>query len=136
MAKRGRKTKLTCELQDKLCAELEKGKTIKGACGAVGLGERTYYDWRERGENAKTNTIYKKFCEEVDIAISKGQSCYEDVIHEAAIEKRIWTAAAWYLERRDKPNYGKNEYYNENTNDLEEFVDSEEEDRIFKEIGK
>ena len=132
----GRKTKLTCELQEALCAEFEKGKTVKGACGAVGLGVSTYYDWRTRGENAKTNTDYKKFCEAVDIAMAKGQTKYEDVIYTEAIEKENWHAAAWYLERRDKPNFAKQEYYSETANDLEDFVDPAEEDRIFKEIGK
>ena len=108
----GRKPKLTEELQDKLCQELAKGKTVKGACGAVGIGERTYYDWVEKGKKTTRNDKWCKFLNAVEIAKAQGQSKFEDVIYENAIEKGIWTCAAWYLERRDKEHYSKAEESN------------------------
>ena len=113
----GRKPKLTEELQEQLCQELAKGKTVKGACGAVGIGERTYYDWIEKGKNTSRNDKWCKFLNAVEIAKAKGQSKFEDVIYENAIEKGIWTCAAWYLERRDKEHYSKSE---DTVNDAQE----------------
>ena len=103
----GRKPKLTDELQDKLCEELAKGKTVKGACGAVGISTSIYYLWLEKGQTTDRNDKWCKFVNAVEIAKAKGQSKFEDVIYENAIERGIWTCAAWYLERRDKANYSK-----------------------------
>lgn len=115
----GRKPKLTDELQDKLCAELAKGKTVKGACGAVGIGEKTYYNWIEKGKTTKRNDKWCKFLNAVEIAKAKGQSKFEDVIYENAIEKGVWTCAAWYLERRDKEHYSKAEENNTPAQEVE-----------------
>lgn len=115
----GRKPKLTDELQDKLCAELAKGKTVKGACGAVGIAEKTYYNWIEKGKTTKRNDKWCKFLNAVEIAKAKGQSKFEDVIYENAIEKGVWTCAAWYLERRDKEHYSKAEENNAPAQEVE-----------------
>ena len=120
----GRKQKLTDELQEQLCQELAKGKTVKGACGAVGIGERTYYDWIEKGRTTNRNDKWCKFLNAVEIAKAKGQSKFEDVIYENAIERGIWTCAAWYLERRDKEHYGKSE---DTVNDNQEVEITEDE---------
>lgn len=126
----GRKPKLTDELQEQLCQELAKGKTVKGACGAVGLGERTYYDWIEKGKTTNRNDKWCKFLNAVEIAKAKGQSKFEDVIYENAIEKGIWTCAAWYLERRDKEHYSKSDEHApeaqevEITNDEVEWINN------------
>ena len=115
----GRKPKLTDELQEQLCNELAKGKTVKGACGAVGIGERTYYDWIEKGRTTTRNDKWCKFLNAVEIAKAEGQSKFEDVIYENAIEKGIWTCAAWYLERRDKQNYSKSEEMSTSSQEIE-----------------
>ena len=115
----GRKPKLTDELQEQLCEQLAKGKTVKGACGAVGIGERTYYDWVEKGKKTKRNDKWCKFLNAVEIAKAKGQSKFEDVIYENAIEKGVWTCAAWYLERRDKEHYGKTDETNTEAQPIE-----------------
>ena len=48
-----RPTLLTPELQEALCGHLAQGAHVKTACEAVGISERTYYDWRARGKKAR-----------------------------------------------------------------------------------
>jgi hypothetical protein len=47
MKKRGRRTLLTANLQKQLCKLLGQGHTIKTVCEAVGIADRTYYDWQK-----------------------------------------------------------------------------------------
>lgn len=47
-----RKTLLTPDLQKKIIKLLEQGSSIEDACSQVGISERTYYNWRDRGEKA------------------------------------------------------------------------------------
>ena len=44
----GRPLLLTPELQEALCGHLAQGAHVKTACEAVGISERTYYDWQAR----------------------------------------------------------------------------------------
>lgn len=118
----GRKTKLTKKTFEKIIKELEKGKTIKATCGNVGITESTYYNWIKQGEESTKNDLYCKLANQASIAIKKGQSKYQDVIYENAIEKRNWTCAAWYLERTDPKNFAKRDYHSV---DMEAEVKSE-----------
>lgn len=45
-----RRTKLTDSVQSKLVKLISTGVTVVDACSVVGIGERTFYDWMERGE--------------------------------------------------------------------------------------
>jgi transposase len=45
-----RKTKLNDQTQTALVKLLERGVTVKDACAAVGIDEKTYYNWIKRGE--------------------------------------------------------------------------------------
>ena len=99
--------KLTPELQKDFCEALENGSSILGACGYVGIDEKTYYNWIHRAEDAKTRTKYVKFKECVDKAKNKALHNFEQVIVSASMEH--WQAAAWMLERRHPNMYGKKE---------------------------
>lgn len=99
------KTKLTPELQEKFCNAIENGDSILGACGYVGITERTYYNWMDRAAEAKTRTKYVKFKECVDKSKAKALHNYEQVITNASMEH--WQAAAWMLERRHPELYAK-----------------------------
>lgn len=101
------KTKLTPELQKEFCNAIENGSSILGACGYVGISEKTYYNWIERAEEAKTRTKFVKFKEAVDKAKAKALHNFEQVITRASLEH--WQAAAWMLERRHPNLYGKRE---------------------------
>ena len=75
----GRKPKLTDELQEQLCEQLAKGKTIKGACGAVGIGERTYYDWIEKGRTTNRNDKWCRFLHATEIAKAQGHDTTKNI---------------------------------------------------------
>lgn len=47
-----RKTLLTPDLQKKLIKLLEQGASVEDACSQVGISDRTYYNWQNRGEAA------------------------------------------------------------------------------------
>ena len=126
----GRKTKLTDELCEALVIEFEKGKTNEGACGAVGLGLRTFYEWMEKAEKAKGTTKFTKFRDKITLAKHKGQSVLEDILWEDMVENKNINTIKWYLPRRDRANYG-NDDSSQSNNDLEELVDPSEEDKIF-----
>lgn len=101
------KTKLTPELQENFCKAIENGDSILGACGYVGITERTYYNWMDRAAEAKTRTKFVKFKECVDKAKAKALHNFEQVITHASTEH--WQAEAWMLERRHPNLYGKRE---------------------------
>lgn len=101
------KSKLTPQLQAEFCKALENGASILGACGHVGITEKTYYNWIHRAEEAKTRTKYVKFKECVETAKEKALFNFEQVIVSASMEH--WQAAAWMLERRYPNMYGKRE---------------------------
>ena len=71
--------KLTPEVSEKICEALEKGHSIKGACGYAGIHEVTYYRWYERGQEAKSGK-YKQFVCDVDYARAKATCDVEKVI--------------------------------------------------------
>lgn len=101
------KSKLTPQLQEEFCKAIENGASILGACGHVGITEKTYYNWIHRAEEAKTRTKYVKFKECVETAKEKALFNFEQVIVSASMEH--WQAAAWMLERRYPNMYGKRE---------------------------
>ena len=99
------KTKLTPQLQEEFCKAIENGASILGACGHVGITEKTYYNWIHRAEESKTRTKFVKFKECVDTSKEKALFNFEQVIVAASMEH--WQAAAWMLERRYPNMYGK-----------------------------
>lgn len=48
----GRKSKLTPALQKQIVKLLEQGNSVEDVCSQVGITDRTYYNWREKGESA------------------------------------------------------------------------------------
>ena len=111
--------KLTKEVCCKICEALEKGHSIRGACGLAGIGETTYYDWYNRGLKAKSGK-YKQFTCDVDNAKAKAISKVEDVIIEA-IPHDVGTAK-WWLVKHDAENYADRTF---NETKLEADVKSE-----------
>jgi hypothetical protein len=53
MKTRGRKTLLNPALTKRICKLLAEGSAIKSACILCDVGERTYYDWQDRGQNGE-----------------------------------------------------------------------------------
>ena len=111
--------KLTPEVSDKICEALEKGHSIKGACGCVGIHETTYYNWYNRGQEAKSGK-YKQFACDVDNARAKATCNVEAVILNVIPESP--QDAKWWLSKHNPETYVDRQY---NETKLNAKVDAE-----------
>lgn len=101
----GRKTKLTKEIQEKICKYIEIGVPFKYAALACGISERTLYNWLERGEKEGKGK-YFQFLQAVKEA--EARSVVRDIaILEKAAQEGKWQAVAWRLERRHPEDFGR-----------------------------
>ena len=98
-------TKLTKEVQAKICKYVEHGNTYERACGLTGIGESTFYAWKHRGEQEEEG-IYKEFQEAVKKADDRFIAHHIENINKHSQES--WQASAWMLERKKKKEFGKN----------------------------
>lgn len=105
MAK-GRPTKFTKEVGEKIISEIQQGYTQKVACAKAGITSRTLQRWRNKAEEQKTKTDLKCFFEELEIAEGMRQGLYEDVTRESALEHRNPVMAKWYLSHLDRDTFG------------------------------
>jgi hypothetical protein len=92
--KRGRKTKLTPALRTQICKLLAQGHTIKTVCEAVGIAERTYFDWCEK---------HLHFSQVTTCAIGKSKIALVNKLRRS----NDWRAAAFLLERRFPAEFGR-----------------------------
>jgi len=108
MAKRGRHSKLTDELIEKICKYIEAGNYAKTACLACGISEVTFYDWIKKGEEAikeGKNNKYAKFLKSIKEARAKAEIKNVKIIMEAAQENP--KHAEWWLERTNPEFWGR-----------------------------
>lgn len=93
----GRPTKRTPEREQRLLSALRDGNTRQASCAYAGISEHTLARWLER---------YGDFAE----AVKKGEAAAE-MRHVATIalaaHDGVWTASAWWLERRRNQQWGK-----------------------------
>lgn len=108
MAK-GRPTKFTKEVGEKIISEIEDGYTQRVACARAGISIRTLQRWRVKAEEHKTKTDLKCFFEDLEVAEGIRQGLYEDVTRESALENRNPATARWYLSHIDKETFGPQE---------------------------
>jgi len=94
--RRGRATLLNALLQRKICGLLAQGHTVSAVCGAVGIGERTFYEWREK---------HPHFSQAVTRAIGQSKIALVDKVRQSD----DWRAQAFLLERRWPTEFGKTE---------------------------
>lgn len=93
---RGRKSLLNAQLQRKICGLLVQGHTVSAMCGAVGIGERTFYEWREK---------HPHFSQATSRAIGQSKIALVDKVRQSG----DWRAQAFLLERRWPTEFGKTE---------------------------
>ena len=96
--------KLTDEIQAEICKYIEIGVPAVHACCAVGIAEKTYYDWIKKGQASKSGK-YCKFCKSIKKAHSRHMAHNAAIIEKAAKDGK-WTASAWMLERRHPDDWG------------------------------
>ena len=104
---RGRPTKLTPELQAKICSAIQAGNFIEIAAAFAGIRKATLHNWLRRGAR-QTQGIYHAFSEAVEKALADSEARDVALIAKAAADGQ-WQAAAWRLERKFPERWGRRE---------------------------
>ena len=100
----GRPSKLTPEVQEKICQAIRAGNYYEAACAYGGIAYSTFREWMVRGEKDKSGK-YREFME----AIKRAE--YEAEARLVAMwQKHMpdnWQAIATFLERRYPERWGR-----------------------------
>lgn len=91
-------SKYNPEIVRKIIKYIEAGNYHKTACEAVGIHIDTFHEWMK---------VKSEFSEAIKKAESKAIIRNLIIIQLAA--QKNWTAAAWFLERKDYKNWGRKE---------------------------
>lgn len=119
---RGRPTKLTKDIQNRIVSVIQSGNYIETACAYVGINKSTFYDWLKRGAREKdrveknprakvrkSEKPFVDFSNAVEKALAHAEIRDVAIIGRAAEEN--WQAAAWRLERKFPDRWGRREKY-------------------------
>lgn len=106
------KLKLTDQLCDDICNDIKAGVPIDHAAIAHGITRATFYNWYNKGEDAKSGK-FKKFYDKVEEAKSVAITLRARRIYKAG--ETSWQADAWWLERVDPTNFGRKDHININS---------------------
>ena len=98
--RRGRPTKLTPELQERVCTLLSVGNTIETSCTLAGIHVDTLYAWCSQGEAGKSSR-HHEFSEAIKKARASAEAHHIQRIYQG---ERNWQSSAWWLERAN-PRY-------------------------------
>ena len=101
--RRGQPTKLTAEVQARICAAIAAGSYLEPAAAFAGICEATLHNWLARGE--REPGPYRDFLEAVKKAEAEIELHCVKQIREAI--RTQWTAAAWLLERKYPGRWGR-----------------------------
>jgi transposase len=111
---RGRPTKLTPELQAKICSAIQAGNFIEIAAAYAGIRKATLHNWLRRGAR-QTQGIYHAFSEAAEKALADSEARDVALIAKAAADGQ-WQAAAWRLERKFPDRWGRRERHQVDAN--------------------
>lgn len=98
------KLKLNDKLCDEICNDIKAGVPIVHAAISHGITHTTFYDWYNKGKNAKSGK-FKQFHDKVEEAKSVAITLRARRIYKAGEDN--WQADAWWLERIDPDNFGR-----------------------------
>ena len=98
------KLKLTDQLCDEICNDIKAGVPIKHASISHGISESTFYNWFDKGREAKSGK-FRKFYDKIQEAKSVAITLRARRIYKAG--ETNWQADAWWLERVDPTNFGR-----------------------------
>jgi hypothetical protein len=108
--------KLTNEVQKRLVESLEAGNFITTATRAAGIGERTFFDWMNRGRREQERCVaeirqpdeaeqpFVAFYEAIKETQAGAEEQMVAIIRNAALDD--WKAAGWLLERKYPKQWG------------------------------
>lgn len=100
--------KLNDEITKEICNKIENGVSRKDAAITSGICEKTFYNWIEKGKEAKTGK-YLQFLQSIKKAESELKATYEKIIFDNA--PKDWRAGMTWLERKYSDEYGKKSEY-------------------------
>ena len=115
-ANSGRKCKITLDLIESICKLIAIAVPVKDATQAVGISERSFYDYIRIGEDHSRSSnsrlrsdLYSQFFSATKKAQAQNKAKLLEIIYTAAKKKypNSWTAAAWLLEREYPSEFGK-----------------------------
>lgn len=99
---RGRPSKLTPAIKNRLLGLIKIGTPLETACRACRLDYSTVREWISRGKNSHSSRgvskIYADFADDYDVAVSEAEIILINQIQKAS--SKDWKAAAWLLARR------------------------------------
>jgi hypothetical protein len=95
----GRPTKLTPEIQERCVQAIRSGNYIEVAAAYAGITDKTYYDWKRRGE-AEPESIYGQFLAAVKSAEALSEAEAVAQVRLASRDPKNWAAGMTWLERR------------------------------------
>ena len=95
---RGRKTKLTPKVQDKICEYIRLGMTYEIAARVAGICRQTLWDWQARGEKAKSG-VYREFFNALEVAEADAELLHVKNLTELALGGRKYRE---YKHKRNK----------------------------------
>jgi transposase len=110
----GRPTKLTAELQAKVCDAIRAGNYLETAAAFAGIRKATFHNWLRRGAR-QTQGIYHAFSEAVEKALADSEARDVALIAKAAADGQ-WQAAAWRLERKFPERWGRRDRHQVDAN--------------------
>ncbi len=100
-----RRTKLTPELQERICQIIRSGNYRVTACQAVGIHPDTFNDWMK-----KKRQPYLRFSEAVRAAEADCERVLVQIVLGEAIEKKNWKAALEMLSRKFPANWARKQW--------------------------
>jgi transposase len=119
---KGRPSKFTPEVTDKILLTLRAGNYIETSAAFAGVSKETLYAWLKQGAAEEVGP-YRDFSDAVEEALAIGE--ITDVQRVGNAAKDDWRAAAWRLERRHSKRWGRKEHIEVTKPKLEEMSDEE-----------
>jgi hypothetical protein len=101
----GRHSKYTPEVVESICTYLRQGNTRKTSAILAGIGHSTMYEWMDE---------FPEFADTIKKAEEEAVARNVAVINLAG--QTNWQASAWWLERRRKEDFGKQDRVDITTN--------------------
>lgn len=105
VAKKGRRTKLTPQLQAEICHLIAAGNLYCVAAVANGIHRTTFFNWMNKGRNEDEPTVFRDFFDAVERASAEAECANVFIVRMAA--EKDWRASAWWLERRHPLRWGR-----------------------------
>ena len=103
----GRPDKLTPQIQERIVQIVRAGNYAQVAARCAGVGERTFYNWMERGEREKEGSKYFQFWQAIKDAESAAEA--EAVAQVRLASRESWQAGMTWLERKFPDRWGRHE---------------------------